>query len=75
MKLIGNLKDKVEQANSKEEARNIISEAGMKLTMDELDMVVGGGRGMRRIDNPYITSAKNGGPGMMHRPDPIMEEN
>ena len=75
MKLIGNLKDKVEQANSKEEARNIISEAGMKLTMDELDMVVGGGNGMRRIDNPYITSMKKGGPGMMHRPDPIMEEN
>ncbi len=43
MELIGNLKDKVEQANSKEEARDIISKAGMELTMDELDIVVGGG--------------------------------
>ena len=43
MKLVGNLKDKVEKANSKEEARDIISKAGMELTMDELNMVVGGG--------------------------------
>ncbi len=41
MKLIGNLKNKVEKANSKEEARDIISKAGMDLTMDELDIVVG----------------------------------
>ena len=43
MKLVGNLKDKVEKASSKEEARGIISKAGMELTADELNMVVGGG--------------------------------
>jgi hypothetical protein len=44
MKLIGNLKNEVAKANSKEEARTIISKAGMELTMDELDIVVGGTR-------------------------------
>ena len=42
MKLIGKLKDKVDKANNKEEARNIIKEAGMELTMDELEIVAGG---------------------------------
>ena len=35
MKLVGNLKDKVEKANSKEEARDIISKAGMELTKEK----------------------------------------
>lgn len=43
MKLIGNLKNQVEKANSKEEAKGIIEKAGMQLTEDELNMVVGGG--------------------------------
>ena len=43
MKLIGNLKNRVENANSKEEAKGIIEKAGMSLTEDELDMVTGGG--------------------------------
>ena len=42
MKLIGKLKKQVEDANNKEEARKFISEAGMELTMDELEMVAGG---------------------------------
>ena len=42
MKLIGNLKNQVENAKSKEEAKGIIEKAGMSLTMDELDMVTGG---------------------------------
>ncbi len=42
MKLIGNLKDQVETANSKEEAKEIIEKAGMELTDEELDMVSGG---------------------------------
>ena len=45
MKLIGNLKDKVDKANDKEEARDIIANAGMELTMDELESVAGGGEG------------------------------
>ena len=42
MKLIGNLKNKVDKANNKEEAQRMIAEAGMELTMDELEMVAGG---------------------------------
>ena len=42
MKLVGNLKDQVEKANSKEEAREIIKKAGMELTSEELEMVAGG---------------------------------
>ena len=42
MELIGKLKDKVEKAQSKEEAQNIIENAGRRLTEDEMDMVAGG---------------------------------
>lgn len=42
MKLIGNLKDQVEKANSLEEAKGFIEKAGMQLTEDELNMVAGG---------------------------------
>ena len=42
MKLIGNLKDQVEKANSKEEAKGIIEKAGMELTEEEVEMVAGG---------------------------------
>ena len=44
MKLIGNLKKKVENAETKEEARDTIKKAGMQLTDDELDLVAGGVR-------------------------------
>lgn len=43
MKLIGNLKNQVDNAKSKEEAKGLIEKAGMSLTADELDMVTGGG--------------------------------
>ena len=42
MQLIGDLKNQVEKANSKEEAKEIIADAGMMLTDDELNMVTGG---------------------------------
>ena len=42
MKLIGKLKKQVENANNKEEVKEIIEKAGMSLTDDELDMVTGG---------------------------------
>ncbi len=45
MKLTGNLKKKVEQTESKEEAKIIIEEAGMMLTDDELENVTGGRTG------------------------------
>ena len=42
MKLIGHLKNKVEQAENKEEAKQIIREAGMLLDDQEMDQVTGG---------------------------------
>lgn len=43
MKLIGNLKKRVDKATDISEKRSLIEEAGMKLTDDELNMVSGGG--------------------------------
>ena len=42
MKLTGLLKDKVTKAETKEEKKDLIAQAGMELTDDELDMVAGG---------------------------------
>ena len=42
MKLVGELKNKVEKAENQEEAKKIIKEAGMELTDEELDQVAGG---------------------------------
>ena len=42
MKLTGDLKKQVEKAESKEEKKSLIEEAGMLLTDDELEMVSGG---------------------------------
>lgn len=42
MKLVGNLKKLVEQTKNKEEAKDVIGEAGMLLTDDELNNVIGG---------------------------------
>ena len=42
MKLVGDLKDKVEKADNKEEAKEIIKDAGMELTDEEMDQVAGG---------------------------------
>lgn len=43
MKLIGDLKKKVDEANTKEEAKELIANAGMELTEEEMDAVSGGG--------------------------------
>ena len=42
MKLTGKLKEQVEQTNTMEDAKEIIKEAGMELTDDEMDQVAGG---------------------------------
>ena len=42
MKLLGELKDKVEKAQNQEEAKKVIEEAGMELTDEEMDQVAGG---------------------------------
>ena len=43
MKLTGKLKENVEKAETKEQAKELIADAGMELTDDEMDMVSGGG--------------------------------
>ena len=42
MKLIGKLKENVDKADDKEQAKGLIAEAGMELTDDELNIVTGG---------------------------------
>ena len=42
MELIGDLKKKVDKASSKEEKRELIEKAGMKLNDMELEMISGG---------------------------------
>lgn len=49
MELIGELKEKVEKAESKEEKKELIEAAGVLLNDDELDRVAGG------KDYPKIT--------------------
>ena len=42
MELTKELKEKLENAESKEEAKKILEEAGMELTDEEMDQVAGG---------------------------------
>ncbi len=42
MKLVGDLKKQVEETKNKEQAKELIENAGMQLTEDELDNVTGG---------------------------------
>ncbi len=42
MKLVGELKEKVEKAENREDAKEIIRDAGMELTDEEMDQVAGG---------------------------------
>ena len=42
MKLTGELKDNVEKTATREEAKEVIADAGMELTDEELDNVAGG---------------------------------
>lgn len=44
MKLIGILKDKVEKAATPEEAKEIIKDAGIDLTDEEIDQIAGGNK-------------------------------
>ncbi len=61
MKLIGNLKKQVKETMNKEETKEVIENAGMELTDEELDQVAGGASRDREIyycDN----CRKNSGP-------------
>ena len=64
MKLTGILKDKVDKAESMEEKKDIIAQAGMELTDDELEGVAGGGKTSTPIckncHKPFMTNAMMG---------------
>ncbi len=49
MRLVGELKEKVEKAQDLEEAKKAIEEAGMQLTDDEMDHVAGGSMSYRLV--------------------------
>ena len=51
MKLVGKLKEKVEKAETKEKAKELIANAGMELTDEEMDKVSGG----ESINYHYMT--------------------
>ncbi len=53
MKLTGKLKEEVEKAETKEEKKSLIKDAGMELTDEELDMVAGG----KSIHIPSVPNA------------------
>ncbi len=42
MKLVGELKEKVEQAENLKEAKRVIENAGMELTDEEMETIAGG---------------------------------
>ena len=50
MKLIGKLKNQVDKAQDKEEARKLIAKAGMELTDKEMKQVSGGGQTFTSIN-------------------------
>ena len=52
MKLTGDLKKKVEAAESRDEAKKAIDAAGMLLSDDELDAVSGGTRPSQNLCKP-----------------------
>ena len=52
MKLVGNLKKKVNNAETKEEAKGLIKKAGILLDDHELEMVTGGAN----YDIPYLNT-------------------
>lgn len=60
MKLTGDLKNQVEKAESKDEKKSLIENAGMELTDDELNMVAGG-TVIETLD-PFIKDDSDGCP-------------
>ena len=57
MELIGRLKEKVNQAESKEEIKGIIEDAGFLLSDIELDKVAGGIEGLPPDADGYVVNA------------------
>ncbi len=54
MKLTGELKKNVDKAESKEEAKELIAQAGMELTDEEMDQVAGGLSAFSSRQSPFI---------------------
>ena len=71
MKLIGNLKKQVENAETKNEKKRLIEKAGMLLTDDELEHVAGGG------DSDYMFCPDTGANHMFGQDDkpPVPNDN
>ena len=55
MKLIGELKEKVEKAETAEAKKELIEEAGMELNDEELEQVSGG---LGNLKNPIVYIGK-----------------
>ena len=55
MRLIGKLKEEVEKAETKEEKKALIEEAGMELDDEELEQVSGG---LGNLKNPIVYIGK-----------------
>ena len=49
MKLVGELKERVEEADTREEKKRIIEEAGMELSDEEIDEVSGGFQRIHKV--------------------------
>ncbi len=56
MKLTGNLKNQVEKAESKDEKKKPIDNAGMELTDEEMNQVSGGTKGINLTYHTYVSS-------------------
>lgn len=77
MKLTGDLKDKVFNTDSLEERRDIIAQAGMELTDDELEAVAGGIAFMQdriKQENRKGTSSANDGQNAIRAAEEAMRE-
>lgn len=59
MELIGKLKEKVDQAETMEEKKAILEEAGVALSADELEIVAGGIKDWHKVRewNPHINKS------------------
>ena len=68
MKLIGDLKKKVDEANTKEEAKELIANAGMELTEEEMDAVSGGATCFGASRCPKCGHPCIGNPSQSHYP-------
>lgn len=59
MRLVGDLKEKVEKTETKEEAKKVIEKAGMELTDEEMDQVAGGaGNWQQYAKGSYVNYGK-----------------